>query len=172
MGGRRQRNLGRGLALGRGAAESGSGSGQDAGGLGAHAQHAPAARGQDLEVELVEADAELVAGAAQGLLDGLAGELAVCVAIGSHVSVVSLAGLRAGAYSAGQLRPPMPSAPPACAGWPPATCLHSAGSGMVTGNLGVWFWAKAGFQPNSGNIEPQPTIRNCWTIEKSEVAIQ
>ena len=46
------------------------------------------------------------------------------------------------------------------------------GSGMVTGNLGVWFRAKPGFQPNSGNIEPHPTIRNCWTIEKTVVVIQ
>jgi hypothetical protein len=43
---------------------------------------------------------------------------------------------------------------------------------METGNLGVWFRAKPGFQPNSGNIEPHPTIRNCWTIEKTEVVIQ
>ena len=51
-------------------------------------EDAPAARGQDLEVEVVEPGAEGLAGVAQGLLDGLAGELLVC----THVSVVSLVG--------------------------------------------------------------------------------
>jgi hypothetical protein len=37
----------------------------------------------------------------------------ISIAIGSHVSVVSLVGLRDGAYWAGPLRPPMPTAPPA-----------------------------------------------------------
>jgi hypothetical protein len=48
----------------------------------------------------------------------------------------------------------------------------STGSGMVTGNLGVWFLIRAGLQPKTGNIEPHPTMRNCWTIEKTEVVIQ
>ena len=48
----------------------------------------------------------------------------------------------------------------------------SAGSGMVTGNLGVWFLMKVGLQPNIGNIAPHPTMRNCWTIAKTEAVIQ
>ena len=42
----------------------------------------------------------------------------------------------------------------------------SGGGGMATGKRGVWSTAKAGVQPNSGNIAPQPTMRYCWTIEK------
>src|SRR5450756_1695835 len=65
------------LTLRRGAPERGARRGDDPGGLGAHPQNAPAARGQDLEVELVEADAKFLAGVAQGFLDGLASELTV-----------------------------------------------------------------------------------------------
>jgi hypothetical protein len=63
---------GRRLALGRGAAERSSGRRDDPGGLGTHAQHATAAGGEDLEVEIVQTDPEGFAGFAKGLLDGLA----------------------------------------------------------------------------------------------------
>jgi hypothetical protein len=90
--GGRQRHLGGSLALWRAATERRSWRGQDPSGLGAHAQDAPAARGQDLEIELVEAYSKLVTGPAQSFLHRLSGEFAVCVAKGSHVSVVSLVG--------------------------------------------------------------------------------
>jgi hypothetical protein len=77
-----------GLALGGGATEGAARRGDDPGGLGAHAQDAAAALGEDLEVEVAEADPEQVAGRLDGLLDGLAGELLVL----AHVSVVSLVG--------------------------------------------------------------------------------
>jgi len=73
----RQRPLGGGLELRGRATELGARRSEDAGLLGPHAQHAPAARGQDLEVEAVEADAEVLAGEPQGLLDALARELAI-----------------------------------------------------------------------------------------------
>jgi hypothetical protein len=120
-----ERNLGSSLTLRGGATERGARRSEDSGGLGAHAQDAPAARGQDLEIELVEAHSKFFSGPAQSLFHRFAGELAVSVAIGSHVSVVSLAGPRVYAYSGEQLRPPMPSALPAVAGWRPVTCLHS-----------------------------------------------
>jgi hypothetical protein len=62
--GGRQRNLGSGLSLRRGAAERRPGSCENPGGLGAHAEDSPAARGQDFEIELVEAHAEFVSGPA------------------------------------------------------------------------------------------------------------
>jgi hypothetical protein len=73
----RKRGCGGRLALRRGAAECRSWRRHDPGGLGAHAEHPPAAGGQDLEVELVEADRELLSSVAEGLLDGLSGELFV-----------------------------------------------------------------------------------------------
>ncbi|OGO56155.1 MAG: hypothetical protein A2V84_13395 [Chloroflexi bacterium RBG_16_70_13] len=79
---RRQRSGRSRLALRGGAAKLGAGRGEDPGRLGAHAQHAPAAGREDLEVEVVEAGAEGLAGESEGLLDGLAGELSV----GAHVS--------------------------------------------------------------------------------------
>jgi hypothetical protein len=75
--------------LWRDATERRSRRGNDSGRLGAHAENAPTAGGEDLEVELVESDAEGFAGFAERLLDGLAGEFAV----GTHVNVVSLVGL-------------------------------------------------------------------------------
>jgi hypothetical protein len=72
------------------ATQQGARSRQDPGGFGAHAQHAPAAGGQDLEVEFVETNAELFPSSAQGFLDRLAGEFVISVAKGCHVSVVSL----------------------------------------------------------------------------------
>src|SRR6185312_10982480 len=74
---RGQRSCGGRLALRGGPAQLGSGRGQDARRLGAHAQDAPAAGCQDLEVEVVEPDAEGLTGQLQGLLDGLAGEFLV-----------------------------------------------------------------------------------------------
>jgi hypothetical protein len=100
--GRGKRDLGRGLALGGSATERGLGGGQNAGRLGAHAQDAPGARSEDLEVEIAEVYSELLTGHSDGLFDRLAGEFAVSVAIGSHVSVVSLAGWRADEYWAEQ----------------------------------------------------------------------
>ena len=38
------------------------------------------------------------------------------------------------------------------------------GVGAATGKRGVWSTANAGVQPKSGNIPPQPVVRNCWTI--------
>ena len=76
---RRQRPLRGGLALRGSATELGSWRGQDPGGLRAHPQDATAARGQDLEVEIVEADPERLAREPQGLFDTLAGDFAVCV---------------------------------------------------------------------------------------------
>jgi hypothetical protein len=93
----RQRDLGGSLALWSRPTKGRSGGGQDASRLGPHAEHAPAAWGKDLKVQFVEAHAELLAGGAKRFLDGLAGELAVCVAKSSHVSVVSLSGSPAGA---------------------------------------------------------------------------
>jgi hypothetical protein len=119
-----ERNLGRRFTLRGSATERRARRGKHPGGLGAHAQDAPAARGQNLEIELVEAHSEFFSGPAQSLFHRLAGELAVSVAIGSHVSVVSLAGPRVYAYSGEQLRPPMTGALPACTGLPPVTCLH------------------------------------------------
>jgi hypothetical protein len=113
VGGRRQRDLGGGFSLGSGAAEQRSRSRENPGGLGAHAQNAAAARRQDFEVELVEAHTELFSGPPQSLLHGLAREFVVSVAIGSHVSVVSLVDPLACACWAEPLRPPMPIAPPA-----------------------------------------------------------
>jgi hypothetical protein len=66
-----------GLTLRRGTAERRSGRCDNSGRLGAHAEDAPAARGQDLEIELVQANREFLASVAKGLLDGLAGELTV-----------------------------------------------------------------------------------------------
>ena len=77
-----------GLPLGCRAAECAARRGDNPGGLGAHPEDAPAARGEDLEVEVVEADRERLPGVAQGFLDGLSGEFLV----GTHVSVVSLGG--------------------------------------------------------------------------------
>jgi hypothetical protein len=74
----RQRPGGRRFALGGRAAELGARGGKDPGRLGTHAEDPPAARGQDLEIEVVEPDAERLTGLAKGILDGLAGELAVC----------------------------------------------------------------------------------------------
>jgi len=59
-----QRDLGSRLSLWSGAAQRRARSRQDAGGLGAHAQDAAAAGRQDLEIELVEAHAELFSGPA------------------------------------------------------------------------------------------------------------
>ena len=116
VGGSRQRHLGGGFPLGGRATQKRTWGGEDPGGLGAHTQDSPAARRQDLEVELVEAHAEFVSGSSKSFFHGLAREFAVCVAEGSHVSVVSLYGSCACACWAGQLRPPMPIAPPACTG--------------------------------------------------------
>ena len=48
----------------------------------------------------------------------------------------------------------------------------SGGGGIDTGNRGVWSVAKAGVQPNNGNIPPHPTIRYCCAIEKMVAVIQ
>jgi len=114
--GRGQRSLSGGFSLGSGAAQRGPGSGQDTRGLSAHPEHAAAARGQDLEIELVEADTKLVSGSSKSFLHRLARELTVGVAKGSHVSVVSLYGWCACACWAGLSRPRPPTAPRAEAG--------------------------------------------------------
>ena len=65
------------LALWRRSSELGARGGQDSRRLGAHAEDAAAARGEDLEVEVVEARVEGLTRLAQRLLDRLAGELSV-----------------------------------------------------------------------------------------------
>jgi hypothetical protein len=85
-----ERNLSRRLALRSSAAQKRAGSSEDSGGFGAHPKHPAAAGGQDLEVELIETDAELFSSSAEGFLDRLAGEFVISVAKGCHVSVVSL----------------------------------------------------------------------------------
>jgi hypothetical protein len=112
----RQWDLRRSLTLGGNATEQRLGRGENARRLGAHAKDTSSAWRQDLEVKIIMANSELLTGVAKGLFDRLAGELAVSVAIGSHFSVVSLVGLRAAGCWAGQWRPPMPSALPACTG--------------------------------------------------------
>jgi predicted RNA-binding protein Jag len=54
-----------------------AGSRHDPGGLGSHAEDAAAARGQNLEIEVVQLDAELLSGILERLFDALAGKLAV-----------------------------------------------------------------------------------------------
>ncbi len=77
-----------GLALRGGSAERLARCRDDPGGLRAHPEDAAAARGEDLEVEIVEPHPEGVTSVPESLFDGLAGEFLVC----THVSVVSLAG--------------------------------------------------------------------------------
>jgi hypothetical protein len=72
-----KRHGGRGLTLRRGTTEGRAWGGHDPGGLRAHAEDAPAARGQDLEVQIVELGPKGFARQAKGLLDGLSGEFAV-----------------------------------------------------------------------------------------------
>ena len=60
---------GRGLALGGGPAERGARRGNDPGRLGAHAEDAPAAGREDLEVQVVELGTERLAGELECLLD-------------------------------------------------------------------------------------------------------
>src|SRR4051794_13994576 len=103
-----------GFALGCGPAERAAWRRHDPCRLRAHAEDPAAARGEDLEVEVPQAHAELVAGRLDGLLDGLAGELLVL----AHVSVVSLVG-RSAVGSAGSSIGPrcldrrlLPGAPP------------------------------------------------------------
>jgi hypothetical protein len=112
----RQWDLRRSLTLGGNATEQRLGRGENARRLGAHAKDTSSAWRQDLEVKIVVANSELLTGVTKGLFDRFAGEFAVCVAVGSHFSVVSLVGLRAAGCWAGPLRPPMPSALPACTG--------------------------------------------------------
>jgi hypothetical protein len=66
-----------GVALRGGATKGGAWGGYDPGRLRAHAQDAPTARGQDLEVEVVELGTKRLASEAQGFLDGLASEFLV-----------------------------------------------------------------------------------------------
>jgi hypothetical protein len=68
---RGERLRGRGVALGCGTTQLGPWRGHDPGRLGAHAEDPSAARREDLEIEVVEADAECLAGISQRLLDGL-----------------------------------------------------------------------------------------------------
>ena len=44
--------------------------------------------------------------------------------------------------------------------------------GIWTGKRGVWPTANPGVRPKNGNMDPQPTMRYCWTIENSVVTIQ
>ena len=46
------------------------------------------------------------------------------------------------------------------------------GSGIFTGKRGEWLRANSGYQPNSGNMPPQPRIRYCWMIWMIVAVIQ
>ena len=71
-----QRDAGGGLTTWRSATQRRARRGYDPGWLGAHAEHASSAMGQDLEVKVVQArDPEGRHGLLDGVLDGLAGEL-------------------------------------------------------------------------------------------------
>ena len=87
----------RGVALGGRAAELRQRGGDDPGRFRAHAENTPAPGGQDLEVQVVELRPKRLARVAKGLLDRLAGELA----IGTHVNVASLVGLACPAHGGG-----------------------------------------------------------------------
>ena len=54
----------------------------------------------------------------------------------------------------------------------PAACVATRGVKGWIGNRGLWSLANPGVHPNSGKSPPQPTIRYCWTIEKTVVVIQ
>ena len=166
VGRRRQRRRGRSLALRRRAAQCGSRGGHDPGGFGAHAEDAPAARGEDLEVQVVELGTEGFARLAQRLFHGLAGELAIF----AHVSVVSLVGSGVRGVPGGSSCQPMIS------------CRHPSGSPHVCsdqvvvafarGSAGCGLGRTPAARPRIGNIPPHPTIRYCWMIEKSVATIQ
>ena len=138
--------------------------GDDPRGLGAHAQHAPAARGQYLEVELVEAgDVERLARHAQCLLDGLACEFLVFAHRRLPRRLVRprwRAGLMVPAARSLALRLSGSSRRSRA-----AVCAGCGGLGGGTGKRGWWSRAKPGVQPKIGNSDPQPAIRYCWTIE-------
>src|SRR5438093_616763 len=162
---RRERASGSGLALGRGATELGARRGQDARRLGAHAQHTPAARGEDLEVQVVEPDAERLTGEAEGLLDGLAGELAVRGG-GAHRRLPRRPWRprwRSVAF-ADAVRSRDDRSGLGCAGAPAGRAVDVGAVGTATGKRGLWSTANAGVRPKSGNIPPQPVVKNCWTI--------
>jgi hypothetical protein len=67
----------RGITLGRGSAQLGTWSGHDSSRLRPHAEDAPAAGRQDLEVEIIEADSKLLARDAEGFFDRLSREFAI-----------------------------------------------------------------------------------------------
>src|SRR5439155_16140570 len=163
----KRHGLGR-LAPRRAAAEGGPGRRDDAGWLGAHAQHASAARGQDLEIEVVERrHTEGLARVPQSLLDGLSREFLVA---SGHLRLPRrlvrprcLDGLTVPAEgSSGRL--------PRSVGGAVDDVEPEADAAAVTGNRGVWSAAKDGVHPNSGKSEPQPTIRYCCPIENRVVA--
>ena len=164
--GGRQRRGGGGLTLGRRSAQRRARRGDDPGGLGAHAEDAPAARRQDLEVEVVELRAEGLSGQLERLLDGLAGELLVL----AHVSVVSLVGPDGPARGGGSSCRPWSS----CrrrSGWPHA----SLGLVVVASTPGSGACAPSrtrAFGRTAGTCRPNPTIRYCWMIEKIVAVIQ
>ncbi len=125
-----------GLAPRRGATQRRTRGSDDAGRLSAHAQHAPAARCQDLEVELIEAACtEGVTRRAQRLLDGLACELLVFAhrrlprrlvrALWRAGLIVPAARSEAVRLSFSERRDAPPSA------------LGGGGAGMATGKRGV-----------------------------------
>ena len=171
--GRSSRGVGAGNGVAAAASRFGAappsadrGRGHDPGGLGAHAEDAPAARGEDLEVEVVEPGTEGFARLAQRLFDGLAGELAIF----AHVSVVSLVGSGVRGVPGGSSCQPMIS------------CRHPSGSPHVCSDQVVVAFARGsagcglGRTPassrGSGTSRPSPTIRYCWMIEKSVATIQ
>ena len=110
----------------------------------------------------------------QRLLDGLAGEFPV----GTHVSVVSLVGPGGPVRGGGSVRSPAvgrlgPGIVPEVIGaGAPAGRRCCRRRAWRPGSAGCGPRRTPGFQPNSGNIPPQPTIRYCWTIEKIVRPIQ
>ena len=105
---------------------------------------------EDLEVEVSEvAHPERIARVLEGLLDGLAGELLVLLHRRLPRRLRRLAGLMVPCCAlGGGARGPVVLVDPAEPGG------GGLGSGIVTGNRGVWSTAKPGVHPNSGKSPP------------------
>src|SRR6185503_8602917 len=124
--------------------------------LGTHAEHAAAARGEDLKIEIVHPHAELLAGGAEGLFDGLSGELAIdthgqrrlprrpCRPRWLGRTVAAAEAARSTGVDLGVV---------ARAGAPDSRG-GGIGAGRATGKRGLWSTAKPGVRPNRGNIPP------------------
>ena len=107
----------------------------------------------------------VLAGAAQRLLDGLAGELLVR----THVSVVSLVGPGGprSRWSDRRGRPVRLARRWSSAPGRPLACVGSAAGARRPGSAACGPRRRPGSSRRAGTSPPQPTIRYCWTIEKS-----